>query len=125
MIQITVTQKETRADDAVSVQHEFVEVDFGADKRTPTIFALWQMSRKFDLAVQHANADLKADGSDASPHTTESRFTARVVRKNAENGEMAETVELPAAAAVEGEEFVDVFLDTIRAAIARVKGGKE
>ena len=124
MINITVTQREAREEDAVSVKHAFIEADFGVDKRTPTIFALWQMSRKFDLAVQHANVDLDADGSDVLPHTTESRFSARVsMPKTGNGGEVVETVELPQASAEEGEDFVDGFLDTIRKAIARVKEG--
>ena len=117
--QITVTQKEIRETDPVEVSHEFMEADFSDNKRTPTIFALWQLSRKFDLAVQHANADLKADGNGAPQHTTNSVFTARIAITG--DGDADTTVELPKATGEEGADYADLFLKTIRDAIAAAK----
>lgn len=118
--QITVFQRELRDTDPVEVSHEFVEADFTDAKRTPTIFALWQMSRKFDLAVQHANTDLKAERADSQPHTTHSSFTVRITIVGDEVTET--TAELPQASGEEGEDFADVFLNAVRDAIATAKG---
>jgi len=117
--QITVTQQELREADPVEVSHEFVEADFSEAKRTPTIFALWQLSRKFDLAVQHANVDLKAGGNGAPEHTTNSVFTARITITD--NGVSDTTVELPKATGEEGEDYADLFLSAIREAIAQAR----
>ncbi len=117
--QITVTQREIREADPVEVSHEFVEADFAEAKRTPTIFTLWQLSRKFDLAVQHANADLKAGGNGIPKHTTNSVFSARITITD--NGVADTTVELPQATGQEGEDYADLFLNSIRKAISEAK----
>jgi len=117
--QITVMQRELRASDPVEVSHEFVAADFSEAKRTPTIFALWQLSRKFDLAVQHANADLKAGGNAAPQHTTNSVFTARITI--VDGGVSDREVALPQATGDEGDDYADLFLNTVREAIAQAK----
>ncbi len=125
---ITVIQRESRETDAVEVAHEFVEADFGDAKRTPTIFALWQLSRKFDLAVQHANANLKAAGSAEPAHTTRSRFCARIAVATPDNGgEDVTTVDLPEASEADQDDYADRFLEAIRAGIreAQTQAGTE
>lgn len=123
MIEIVVTLKESRDDDlAIELDHAFSEVDFTPPKRTPTIFALWQLSRKFDLNVRHKNVDLRALENPPPDHTTQSVFHARAFFKVPGNGEeLSETIELAPATSDDGEEYADRFLASVNVAIATVR----
>ena len=123
MIEIVVTLREIRDDDlAIELDHEFNEVDFTPPKRTPTIFALWQLSRKFDLNVRPKNVDLRALENPPPEHTTQALFRARASYKAGSNGEeISETIELPQATSDDGEAYADRFLASVNAAIATVR----
>ena len=123
MIEIVVTLKESRDDDlAIELDHEFSEVDFTPPKRTPTIFALWQLSRKFDLNVRHKNVDLRALENPPPDHTTQSVFHARAsFRVPGNREEISETIELAPATSADGEEYADRFLGSVNAAITTVR----
>lgn len=123
MIEIVITLREIRNDDlAIELDHEFVEIDFTPEKRTPTIFALWQLSRKFDLNVRHKNADLRGLENPPPDHTTNAVFNARISVGVPGNGKkIIERIQLPQATSEDGEEYADEFLAAINAVIASVR----
>lgn len=124
MIEIVITLREIREDDlAIELHHEFIEIDFTPDKRTPTIFALWQLSRRFDLNVRHKNVDLRSLENPPPDHTTNAVFNARVSVGVPGNGKkISECIQLPQATSADGENYADEFLATVNAVIASVRG---